>query len=193
MNIGLTGTIGCGKSTAGRLLGERGIERIDCDEIVRELLVSDSQVLREIVDAFGTSVFAADGSLNRKALGAIVFADRSRLAVLEEILHPRVSDRWQGRIRGEPDRHHVVEIPLLFEKNLQKWFDFTICVACDRRTQLERLGRRGMTAEEADQRIAAQLPLSRKIDLADCVLLNSGTLPFLSDQIDWLTQTRNLT
>jgi dephospho-CoA kinase len=86
----------------------------------------------------------------------------------------------------------VVEIPLLFEKNLQKWVDFTICLACDRRVQLERLSQRGMTPQEADQRIAAQLPLIWKIELADFVLLNNGGLSFLSDQVDWLIRTQKL-
>ena len=191
--LGLTGTIGCGKSTAGRLLAEEGFVRIDCDEIVRELLTTDPEVREEIAGTFGAEVFAADGTLDRRKLGGIVFADRSLLTRLETILHPRVSVRWRGMVAADPGRSHIVEIPLLFEKNLQKWFDLTVVVACDRRTQLERLSRRGMTAHEADQRIAVQLPLAKKVELADCVLLNSGSLLFLSDQIGWLTQTRILT
>jgi dephospho-CoA kinase len=192
MILGLTGNLGCGKSTAGRMFAERGFGRIDCDEIVRDLLVGDREVLEEIRHSFGAEVFASAGDLDRKRLGAIVFADRKRLDVLEKILHPRVSRRWRGAVAAEPDSRWVVEIPLLFEKNLQKGIDFTICLACDRRVQLERLTQRRMTPQEADQRIAAQLPLIRKIELADFVLLNNGALSFLSDQVDWLIRTQHL-
>ena len=192
MILGLTGNLGCGKSTAGRMFAERGFGRIDCDEIVHDLLVRDSEVLEEIRHSFGAEVFDSAGDLDRKRLGAIVFADRKRLDVLEKILHPRVSRQWRGVVAAEPDSGWVVEIPLLFEKNLQKWVDFTICLACDRRVQLERLTQRGMTPQEADQRIAVQLPLFRKIELADFVLLNNGGLSFLSDQVDWLIRTQKL-
>lgn len=192
MILGLTGNLGCGKSTAGRMFAERGFGRIDCDEIVRDLLVGDPEVLEEIRHSFGAEVFGAAGEVDRKRLGAIVFSDRNRLDVLEKILHPRVSRQWRGAVAAEPDSRWVVEIPLLFEKNLQKWVDFTICLACDRRVQLERLTQRRMTPQEADQRIAVQLPLIRKIELADFVLLNNGALSFLSDQVDWLIRTQHL-
>jgi dephospho-CoA kinase len=192
MILGLTGNLGCGKSTAGRLFAERGFARIDCDEIVRDLLIGDRSVLREIRDSFGSEVFDSEGMVDRKRLGSIVFADRNRLDVLEKILHPRVSKQWRTTVGNRSDLGWVVEIPLLFEKNLQKWVDFTICLACDRRVQLERLTQRGMTPQEADQRIAVQLPLIRKIELADFVLLNNGGLSFLSDQVDWLIRTQNL-
>jgi dephospho-CoA kinase len=190
--LGLTGNLGCGKSTAGQMFAERGFGRIDCDEIVRNLLVGDGEVLKEIRHSFGAEVFDSAGDLNRKRLGAIVFADRNRLEVLEEILHPRVSRQWREAVASAPDSGWVVEIPLLFEKNLQKWVDFTICLACDRRVQLERLTQRGMTPQEADQRIAMQLPLTRKIELADFVLLNNGARSFLSDQVNWLIRTQHL-
>jgi len=193
MVLGLTGAIGCGKSTAGRLFEQFGLSRIDCDDIARELLTSDVGVIAEVVDAFGDRVMDRDGNLDRREIASIVFTDRSQLTVLEKIVHPRVSERWKGAVAADPDSHWVVEIPLLFEKNLQKWFDFTICLSCDRETQLERLNQRGMTPEEADQRIAVQFPLARKVELADHILLNNGSLPFLSDQINWLIQTRNLT
>lgn len=190
--LGLTGNLGCGKSTAGRLFAERGFARIDCDEIVRDLLVRDEEVLAEIRERFGQDVFDAAGEVDRKRLGAIVFTDPKRLDDLEKILHPRVSKQWRGEVAAGPDSGWVVEIPLLFEKNLQKWVDFTICLACDHRVQLERLTQRRMTPQEADQRIAVQLPLIRKIELADFVLLNNGGLSFLSDQVDWLIRTQHL-
>lgn len=192
MILGLTGNLGCGKSTAGHLFAERGFRRIDCDQIVRDLLTGDRKVLEEIRDSFGPDVFDAAGKVDRKQLGRIVFSNRKRLDLLEKILHPRVSKLWLGAVAERPDSGWVVEIPLLFEKNLQKWVDFTICLACDRRVQLERLSQRGMTPQEADQRIAVQLPLIRKIELADFVLLNNGALSFLSDQVDWLIRTQKL-
>jgi dephospho-CoA kinase len=190
--LGLTGNLGCGKSTAGYLFAERGIRRIDCDDIVRDLLTGDRKVLEEIRDSFGPDVFDAAGNVDRKQLGRIVFSNRKQLDLLEKILHPRVLKQWLRAVAERPDSGWVVEIPLLFEKNLQKWVDFTICLACDRRVQLERLSQRGMTPQEADQRIAAQLPLIWKIELADFVLLNNGGLSFLSDQVDWLIRTQKL-
>ena len=174
------------------MFADRGFTRIDCDKIVRDLLTGDGDVLQEIRHEFGPDVFNTTGEVDRKRLSAIVFPDTERLEALEKILHPRVSERWRGEVAAVPETSWVVEIPLLFEKNLQKWFDFTICLACDRRVQLERLTQRGMTPSEADQRIAVQLPLSRKIELADFVLLNNGGLSFLSDQIDWLIRTQKL-
>jgi dephospho-CoA kinase len=190
--LGLTGNLGSGKSTAGLMFADRGFARIDCDEIVRDLLAVDRDVLEAIRYSFGPDVFDAMGQVDRKRLGAIVFSDTNRLNMLEKIVHPRVLERWREAVATGPEDRWVVEIPLLFEKNLQKWVDLTICLACDRRVQLERLIQRGMTPQEADQRIAVQLPLNRKIELADIVLLNDGGLSFLSDQIDWLIRTPKL-
>jgi dephospho-CoA kinase len=105
---------------------------------------------------------------------------------LEGLVHPRVFKLWRAALTAEPASHWAVEIPLLFERGLENWFDFTVCVACDPDQQIVRLEQRGLNRALAGQRISKQLPLARKIELADFVLLNSGSAEFLEAQIDRL-------
>jgi len=183
MRIGLTGGIGCGKSTAGQIFQDLGFLRIDCDEVVKREVLTDASVLRQLRDRFGPNVFFADGTLDRARLAERVFASPSELRWLEAVVHPEVSRRWKGRMQEAPDKRWLVEIPLLFEKELQKEFDLVVCVACSPDVQLARLEQRGMTRSQAEQRMAQQLPLARKIELSDCVLSNDGTPDFLREQI----------
>lgn len=187
MVIGLTGGIGCGKSTAAQMFEELGWGRIETDEIVRMLLRADPEVLAEIRRAFGPGVFGPDGAVDRRLMAAVVFPDRGALQRLESILHPRVRATWKARVAQPKPEHWIVEIPLLFEKGLEKEFDFTVCVASDPRVQAERLALRGLPPQEAAQRIARQLPLAQKIERADFVITNNGSLAFLRDQVLRLT------
>lgn len=187
MVIGLTGGIGCGKSTVAGMLEEMGWGRVESDEIVRTLLRADGAVIDAVRAAFGGGVLGADGTVDRRALAAVVFPDPAALQRLEGILHPRVRAAWKALVsRPQPDRW-VVEIPLLYEKGLEKEFDFTVCVASDPRVQAQRLASRGLPPQEASQRIARQLPLAQKIERADFVLTNNGSLAFLRDQVVRLT------
>jgi len=124
--------------------------------------------------------------VDRSALGRIVFNDSELLAALESILHPRVHRMWTGEITRDPASDWVVEIPLLFEKNLQKNVDFTVCVFSDLKLQVERLERKGMDRASALARIRSQLPLAAKAEMADFVLLNDGSLVFLERQVERL-------
>ncbi len=187
MVIGVTGGIGCGKSTAARMFEELGWGRVETDEIVRDLLRSDAQVAEAIRREFGEGVFAPDGGVDRRLMAAVVFPDREALKRLEAILHPRVREAWKARVARPVPANWVVEIPLLFEKSLEKEFDFTVCVASDPRVQAQRLALRGLPPQEAAQRIARQLPLAQKIERADFVLTNNGSLAFLRDQVLRLT------
>jgi dephospho-CoA kinase len=191
MVLGLTGNIGCGKSTAGRIFEEQGYARIDCDEIVRELLSTDDQVKEEVLSVFSKSVFDKEGQILRKELAAVVFSDLEALKKLEGILHPRVNRIWTDQVQREVSKPWLVEIPLLFERNLEKNVDFTVCITCDQEVQINRLTQRGMTLDEANQRISRQMPLVRKVELADYVLLNNGSLLFLKDQITQLIKSIN--
>ncbi|MCH2387742.1 MAG: dephospho-CoA kinase, partial [Opitutales bacterium] len=119
MVIGLTGGMGSGKSTAARLFEDQGFQRIDCDEIAHDLLREDEDVNRCIKKAFGTDAFDRDGQVDRTALGGIVFESGDNLLRLEAILHPRIRDTWLARVASDTEARWVVEIPLLFEKNLQ--------------------------------------------------------------------------
>ncbi len=185
MSIGITGGMGCGKSTVAKLMEKKGFERIDSDAIVREKVLTLAAVRDQIRGHFGDAVMNADGTVDRAQLGARVFADDAELAWLEELTHPHVFACWREAFAAAK-RDVVVEVPLLFEKNLENWFDFTVCVACAPAQQLARLEQRGLPHALAEQRISKQLPLARKIELADFVLWNDGSAEFLENQVDHL-------
>ena len=185
MIVGLTGGMGCGKSTASRLFSELGFRLIDCDAIVREEVLTNPVVLAHLCAHYGASV-APCGLVDRAVLASKVFANPTELRWLEALVHPEVSKRWRARVATDPDAFWVVEVPLLFEKDLYKLFDFVVCVACAAPSQLARLEKRGVSRELAEQRIAQQLPLSRKVDLSDFVLSNDGSPEFLKSQVTCL-------
>lgn len=198
MTAGITGGLGCGKSTAARLLEARGFRRLDSDQIVREQILVDPAVVAEIRGHFGEGVLEHDGQglvtgrtapegvINRRALAARVFTNDAELNWLEELVHPRLAVVRRAAFAAEPGVRWVVEVPLLFEKGMENWFDFTVCVACAPTLQLARLEQRGLPRELAGQRISKQLPLARKIELSDFVLWNEGSPEFLEAQIDRL-------
>jgi len=186
MILGITGGIGCGKTTAASLFEKRGFSRIDSDLLIRNTVLASSEVLNEIRAHLGTRVFDSQGALNRSALAAIVFTQEAELKWLENLTHPRLFDLWRGQLATNPEGKWVIEAPLLFEANLQNWFDFTVCVACSSDLQRIRLEQRGLNRGLAEQRISQQLPLSRKVEWADFVLWNSSSTAFLEAQIDRL-------
>jgi dephospho-CoA kinase len=184
--VGLTGGMGCGKSTVAARFAERGYRRLDADQVVRDELLPDPAVVQAIGERLGPAVLAADGSVRRDKVAEVVFNDPAALAWLEALLHPRLLARWREIFARNEGAAYIVEVPLLFEKGLENWFDFIICVTTDSVSQLRRLEQRGLPPELARQRIAQQLPLARKCELADFVLLNDGTPGFLREQVDAL-------
>lgn len=184
MKIGLTGGIGCGKSTVSKLFRVRGFSTIDSDAIVHDLLSQDKETIAAVAELFGDSVVLPSGRIDRAAVGQLVFGESELLGQLEAILHPRVRSTWETAAESGGD--WLIEIPLLFEKNLQKNVDFTICVFSDPQTQVERLEQRGMNRTQALARMKRQMPVSEKAELADFVLLNDGSLEFLTEQVDRL-------
>ena len=184
--IGLTGGIGSGKSTVAALLAELGAVVIDADAIVHELQAAGQPLLREIAEAFGEQLIGADGELDRKALGAIVFDDEEARARLGRIVHPAVGAEMARRLeraRAEGAPLIVLDIPLLFEGRAagrpgasQLGYDATVLVWVPRETQIERtMARDACSRDEAERRIAAQLPIDEKRALADHVIDNSGS------------------
>lgn len=186
MIAGITGGLGCGKSTVARLLEERGFRRLDSDMIVREHVLTSAPVREALRQRFGASVIDSTGMVSRPALAARVFADDAERLWLEELTHPGVFAFWRSAFAAEPAASWTVEVPLLFEKALENWFDFTVCVACAPTLQLARLEQRGLPRVLAEQRISKQLPLARKIELSDFVLWNDGSAAFLESQVDRL-------
>jgi len=185
--LGLSGGIGSGKSMVTRIFAELGATTIDADAIVHAQQAAGQPMLLEIAAAFGEKVIAADGRLDREALGAIVFNDEAARTRLGNIVHPPVIAEMMNRAKAAVeagDPLAVLDIPLLFEGRLSgrgsgalMHFDATVCVWVRREVQLERtMARDGCSAEEAERRIAAQLPIDEKREMADHVIDNSGSL-----------------
>ena len=126
------------------------------------------------------------GKVDRERLAGIVFNDSEELRWLENLLHPLVRNHWETRVRAAPETFWVVEIPLLFEKKLEKLFDFTVCVSASQSLQLARLREKGLTVDQARLRIDRQLPLDEKLSRADFVLSNNGSVEFLREQVSIL-------
>lgn len=185
LRVGLTGGIASGKSTVSALLAELGAVVIDADLLAREVVAPGTDGLAEVVETFGADVLAADGSLDRPALGAVVFADPDRRRALEAIVHPRV--RELGALReaeAGPDDVVVHDIPLLVETGQAGQFDAVVVVDVPEDLQLTRLTElRGLTAEEARSRIEAQATRAERLAVATHVIDNSGDLDQLRHRV----------
>jgi dephospho-CoA kinase len=178
--VGLTGGIATGKSTVSTMFAHLGAKVIDADLLAREVVMPGQAALAEIVAEFGPQVLGDDGYLDRKRLGAIVFADPARRKRLEEITHPAIHARQQRilSVYEEEAFEGIVlwDAALLVESGGYKRMDRLVVVSTDPATELTRLmARDGMAAEEARGRIAAQMPVADKAALADYVIDNSGS------------------
>lgn len=186
MILGLTGGIGCGKSTAARAFVAGGFRLVDADALIRDQVLIAPALVAAVAARYGDGVLAPSGAINRAVLAKFVFADDAERWWLEARTHPALFAIWRRMLATAPKARWVFEVPLLFEQALENWFDFTVCVACSPEQQLVRLERRGLSRELAGQRISKQLPLARKIELADLVLWNDGSAAFLQAQVDTL-------
>jgi dephospho-CoA kinase len=187
--LGLTGGVGMGKSTSARYLADLGVPVVDTDLLARQVVAPGEPALAEVKARFGQEIIGADGSLRREELARRVFADPSARRDLEAILHPRIRERWLAQVeswRKDHLRLGVVVIPLLFETNVAGHFDATVCVACLPRTQRARLEARGWDPAQIQQRIEAQLPVEKKMALADFVIWSEGNLEVHAQQLRFL-------
>jgi dephospho-CoA kinase len=176
--------MGCGKSTAAQLIADAGYRLIDSDALIRKRVLTAPEVVAAVRARLGDEVVDQTGRIDRRSLAARVFDQPAELAWLEELTHPRLFALWREELlRGEVDSW-VFEVPLLFEKQLENWFDFTVCVACSPSQQIARLEQRGIPRALAEQRISKQLPLATKLELSDIVLWNDGSIEFLRIQVD---------
>ncbi|MBO1419466.1 dephospho-CoA kinase [Streptomyces sp. FH025] len=186
LKIGLTGGIGAGKSEVSRLFAARGAVIVDSDVIAREVVAPGTDGLAAVVAEFGPQVLWEDGTLDRPALGAIVFADPERLKALNAIVHPLVRARSaELEAAAAPEAVVVHDVPLLAENGLAPLFDLVVVVDATDEVRLDRLVRlRGMAEEEARSRMAAQATRADRLAVADLVIDNGGSLEALTARVD---------
>jgi dephospho-CoA kinase len=188
--IGLTGGIASGKSAVAALLRDRGAAVIDADELARRVVEPGQPALAELVARFGAEILLADGHLDRKRLGTLVFTDPVARADLGRIMHPRIGSASQAEIaRHTAAGAKIVfyEAALLVENGLHRNFDALIVVATPAEAQLHRLMARDQLSEQAAAaRIASQLPLAKKLEVATWIVDNSGDDQALRREVDQL-------
>jgi dephospho-CoA kinase len=193
LRVGLTGGIASGKTTVAAMLRTRGCEVLDLDLLGHKLMLPGQAVYDEIVREFGREVLAGDASVDRKKLGAIVFRDPERRAALNRILHPPIRDavqRWFAAMDrpGGPD-FAFVEAALLVEAGYRNELDRLVVCWSKPEQQIERLMARGLSAEQARQRVAAQMPVDEKRRAADDEIDCSGTIEETEKQVETLLLT----
>jgi dephospho-CoA kinase len=185
--IGLTGGIASGKSTVAKMLLELGIPVIDADQIAREVVEVGEEAYLQIVKEFGEEILQEDRTIDRGKLGSIVFHDKEKRQRLNSIVHPAVRKKMlmqKDQYIRSGENAIVLDIPLLFESNLTHLVDKIIVVYVDEHIQLQRLmARNGLSKEEAEARMKAQMPLIEKVSKADAVINNNGTIEETKQQL----------
>ena len=188
--LGLTGGIASGKSTADVFFREKQIPVIDCDQIAHDILNNGEKGYELVLKQFGKSILKSDQTINRSALGQIVFDDEKQLKTLNRITHPLIFQEIQAKIAlNNPGKNSlvVVDAPVLFEANGQKYCDFTLLIAIPESLQMKRLMLRdNLSKGAALKRIRSQMPLSQKEKLADFVINNTGTKQDLKSKLEQL-------
>ena len=185
--VGLTGGIAAGKSTVSATLAELGAEIIDADLIARQVVMPGERAWHKLREHFGPGVFRPDGQVDRERLAEVVFADKAKLTVLNEITHPDIFARVAERLERSHDREVVVVIDaaLLIETGLADRVDVVVVVdAGDEEEQVRRLVATGMGERDARARVAAQLPAEQRLARADLVVENHGSLDELTARVE---------
>ena len=188
MWIGLTGSIGSGKSTVANLLREHGYFVIDADAIAHEGLKSSSPAYKTIIDKLSPSILTVDGEIDRRKLGQIIFSKPELKTWLEGLLHPMVQAKvkmMREQLEAEGQKLAFYEVPLLFEKHLESQFDKIIVVWVPETIQKQRLKKRNAwTDEEINQRNQSQWPINKKLEAADFKINNEGNLQELKLKVE---------
>ena len=191
LKIGLTGGIGSGKTTAAARFATLGARAYHADEVARHALDPGAVCYDRVVSEFGRQILNVDGTINRRKLGEIVFADESKRLTLNNIVHPYVINELFSRAErdliGLPNGIAVFEVPLLFESGMHEQMDYNIVVTCAEEDRIRRVMERDhLTREQVVARMQAQMPEEDKISLADFVLKNCGSAEDLYQQVDQL-------
>ena len=184
--IGITGGIGCGKSTAARIIGSWGITVLDADRISHEVTEPGGPAIARVMEAFGPEILDAEGGLNRSAMGQIVFADRKALDQLSMIVHEEVMERMaELRLEAEEagEKAVVLDVPIPVQDGFRDTCDYIVTIWCDDALRFERLEARGMAREEAQRRMNMQLTEEEYSGLATVTVQNNGTLDELEEAL----------
>jgi len=189
--IGLTGGIASGKSAVAARLAEHGAVVVDADQVAREVVEPGTPALARIAREFGDSVIASDGSLDRAALGSLIFRSPEKRAALNAITHPAVAERSQelfaAAAAADPDAIVVYDVPLLVDAGRADEFDLIVVVNASTETRIARMMElRGMTRDEAMHRINSQATNTERLSIADVVIDSNGTLEQTLSQADAL-------
>ncbi len=191
--VGLTGGIASGKSTVSQMMRELGLPVIDADIAARAVVEPGHKTYEKVLEHFGPGILNEDKTINREALGSIVFHDENERAVLNSIVHPAVRKYMlieKDAYIKEGHKAVVMDIPLLFESSLEKMVDRILLVYTDTDIQLKRLiDRNNLPEKEAKARIGSQMPLSQKVELADAVIDNNGTIEETKIQLHRILET----
>ena len=183
LRVAITGGIACGKTLFSHALEALGWEVLDADAVVHQLEAPGGAAVAPLLACFGPMVQAADGGIDRKALGQLVFAERSAREKLNALIHPLVKQAIEKWLAGSINVRRAVVIPLLFEVGWQQEWDVIICLVSCEQTQCERLMRmRGLTREAAWQRITSQMPIEEKASRSQIVVRNEGDVSNLALQ-----------
>ena len=185
--IGITGGIGCGKSTVGKILLRHTPSLIDVDDISRRLTSTPgSPAVLSIAECFGPEFLDDSGAVDRLKMADLIFSDSDSRQRLERILHPLIRTEWLARVqcwKEEGVRIGYVIVPLLFEAGLVEHFDEVVCVACGAETQLDRLRARSWSDDEAKRRISSQISIASKMALSDLVIWTDTTIDLVETQV----------
>ncbi len=181
--VGLTGGIGTGKSSALKVFSRLGAATVSLDQIAHDQARPGRPAYKLIVKDFGSCILKNDGTIDRALLGRVIFSDKRAKAGLERATHPLILKEMTQLI-GKKKGVVIVDVPLLFEKKLQDKFDATVVIACKPNEQIKRIiNRDGVSSSEARRRIAAQLPLAKKVSMADVTIHNDKSPRHLSAKV----------
>lgn len=197
--VGITGSIGTGKSTFSDMLRKKGYFVLDADVLAKRNLEKSSPAHSKIVAEFGSSILGTDGNINRAALAKIVFSERAQLEKLESITHPEVRlavEKAKDEHKKNNQKYLFYDVPLLFEKKMEKSFDLVVMVTCSVENQIKRIkSRNSWSDQEIQKRLAAQMPVSHKETKAHILINNNGDLAALSSEVEgflsWLESVQN--
>jgi dephospho-CoA kinase len=185
--VGITGGIGCGKTTVAKAFADRGITVLDADAISREVTEPKGEALPQIAEAFGPEVFNEEGGLDREKMAAIVFRDRNQVDRLSRIIHEVVLDmisKGIDNLTRKKEKVVILDVPIPVKKGFVDRCDFIIVVWADHAIRLERLAERGMDAEEAERRMLMQMTEEEYTNLADQVFYNNDGIDLIDQFVD---------